>query len=64
MRIGNAPGMELPGIDFPSLAKAFGCKSIRVDRAADVAHALAGALREPRPMVVDIAVDPDTGDLY
>ncbi len=64
MRVGNAPGMELPGIDLPSLAKAFGCKSIRVDRAADVAHALSGALREPGPMVVDIAVDPDTGDLY
>ena len=60
----NVPGMDLPGIHFPSLATAFGCKSIRVGRAQDVADALAQALGEPGPMLVEIAVDPNAGAVY
>jgi benzoylformate decarboxylase len=64
IHVDNVPGMELPGIDFPSLATAFGCKSIRVERAQDVADALSRALREPGPMLVEIAVDPSTSAVY
>ena len=64
MQTSNVPGIELPGIDFVSLATAFGCKSIRADRAREVAEVLSQALREPAPVLVEIAVDPDTGALY
>jgi benzoylformate decarboxylase len=64
MGVGKVPGMELPGIDFPSLAAAFGCESIRVERAQDLAESLTRALREPNPTLVEISVDPDTGAVY
>ena len=64
MQSDNVPGMELPGIDFLALATAFGCKSIRVDRAQELAEVLSAALREGGPMLVEIAVDPETGAVY
>jgi benzoylformate decarboxylase len=64
MGVDNVPGMELPGIDFPSLATAFGCDSIRIERAHDLTESLAQALREPGPVLVEILVDPGTGAVY
>jgi benzoylformate decarboxylase len=64
MGTSNVPGMELPGIDFPSLATAFGCKSVLAGRAQDLADALSRALQERGPMLLEIVVDPDTGAVY
>ena len=60
----NLPPMDLPGIDFQALARGFGCKSVRVSKAQDVMEALSRAVREHGPVIVDIAIDPNTGAVY
>jgi benzoylformate decarboxylase len=52
------PGLELPGIDFVSLARSLGCPAERVSAPDDLADALSRALAEDRPWLLDVAVDP------
>jgi benzoylformate decarboxylase len=54
----RVPGLELPGIDFVSMATALGCPALRVTLPGDLEGALAQALRDDRPWLVDVAVDP------
>ena len=60
----NAPGIDLPGLDFPSLAAGMGCAALRVDAAADLAPALETAFASPAPMLLDVALDPAIHALY
>ena len=51
-------GMDFPApFDFAALAKAFGAFGARVERAEDVAPALAEAIASGRPAVLDMIVD-------
>jgi benzoylformate decarboxylase len=52
------PGLELPGIDFVSLAASLGCPAERVTAPADLGEALARALADDGPRLVDVALDP------
>jgi benzoylformate decarboxylase len=36
----KVPGLELPGIDFVSIAEGMGCDAVRVSRSADLVPAL------------------------
>jgi benzoylformate decarboxylase len=54
----DIPGLELPGIDFVSLAASLGCRAERVTAPADLGEALAGALADDRPRLIDVTVDP------
>jgi benzoylformate decarboxylase len=56
--LGGVPGLELPGIDFVSLAASLGCPAVRVSAPGDLGDALAGALAEDGPRLIDVAVDP------
>jgi thiamine pyrophosphate-dependent acetolactate synthase large subunit-like protein len=58
------PGVELGGIDFVALAKGMGCAAHRVEKPAEFAPALAGALADDRPTVLHVLVDPDPTKLY
>lgn len=49
-------GTNLPGIDFVSIARGFGCEATRVTEAGKLAEALAAALAARRPMLVDVVV--------
>jgi benzoylformate decarboxylase len=52
------PGLELPGVDFVSLAASLGCPAERVTAPADLGEALAGALADDGPRLLDVALDP------
>jgi benzoylformate decarboxylase len=57
------PSLELPGIDFVSLARSFGCAAVRVQAPGDLHDALAEALELDSPCLIDVAVDPATPPL-
>ena len=63
-KINNPPGVDLPDIDFMSIAQGFGCEAARVERAQDLAEALSQALAADMPTLLDIIVDPSVGYLY
>jgi benzoylformate decarboxylase len=58
------PGVELPGLDFEALAAGLGLKSVRAGQADTLAETLKRAFDEEGPMLVEIAVDPDSGSIY
>jgi benzoylformate decarboxylase len=55
---GGVPGLDLPGLDFGALARGFGCAAEHVERAEELPGALRRALACPRPVVLDVVVDP------
>jgi benzoylformate decarboxylase len=63
-RVNNPPGVDLPDIDFMSIAQGFGCEAARVDKAQDLAAALSAALAANKPTLLDIIVDPSVAHLY
>jgi len=56
--LGGLPSLEVPGVDFVSLARSFGCPAVRVSAPAELRDALTTAIGDPRPWLVDVAVDP------
>jgi acetolactate synthase I/II/III large subunit len=59
---GNRPGrgeelIRFGPTDFAALARSFGVRGIRVERAAEIAPALAEALRAAEPVVIDVVSD-------
>jgi benzoylformate decarboxylase len=64
LEIENPPGVDLPGIDFVSLAQGFGCAATRVERACDLAQALSTVLEADQPTLLDIVVDTTFAILY
>lgn len=60
----NAPGINLPGLDFTSLAIGHGCYGTRVDTADGFGAALDAAMQADGPTVIDVIVDASIGDLF
>lgn len=58
------PGIDLPGIDFVTLAAGLGCPGVRVQEASALAEALTRSIGGDGPFLVEIAVDPATGTVY
>ena len=58
-RTPGVPGLDLPGLDIPTIARGFGCEARRVESADDLAQALrAGdAATGPRVLAVPITRD-------
>jgi len=52
------PSMELPGLDFLSLAASFGCEAVRVTEPWELPGALSTAVRSGAPMLIDVVTDP------
>jgi len=59
---GNRPGsgeelIRFGPTDFTTVARSFGVRGIRVERAAEIAPALAEAVHASEPVVVDVVTD-------
>jgi benzoylformate decarboxylase len=55
MHTPDAPGMELPGIDYPAIAAAYGVPSERVKSLPDLTRTVKDALRADRPHLIEIS---------
>ncbi len=64
MQSRSMPGVDLSGIDFVQLAASFGCKGKRVEKHEDLAVALAESVSGDEPYLLEVAIDPDTGNIY
>jgi len=64
MQAERAPGIDITGLDFVSLARGLGCEAQRVTQPEDLDQALAAALVSAGPSLVDIAVDEGVAVLY
>ncbi|WP_236020048.1 benzoylformate decarboxylase [Sabulicella rubraurantiaca] len=64
LQVRDVPGIDLPGLDFASLARAMGCPGRRVTRAEELDDALAEALAADGPMLVEVVVDAAVPTLY
>jgi benzoylformate decarboxylase len=64
LQVTGVPGIELPGLDFVSLARGMGCPGTRITRAEDLDAALATACAARGPMLLDVAVDATVPVLY
>jgi benzoylformate decarboxylase len=55
----GVPGLDLPGFDFVSLAKGYGCRGRRITRPADLKPALIEALAiDDAPYLLEVEIDP------
>ncbi|HYF17748.1 MAG TPA: thiamine pyrophosphate-binding protein [Ramlibacter sp.] len=50
-------GNDLPDTDYAKIARAFGCHAERVERPGQMREALAAALRQDKPAVLDVVID-------
>jgi benzoylformate decarboxylase len=62
--IAGAPGHDVPGVDFVSIAKGFGCDARRAATAAELDQALAAAFAADRAMLVEVMLDAAVKRLY
>ena len=60
----GAPGQDLPGIDFVSLARGFGCEAVSVTRSAEVEPALRAAFDAPGSRMVAVRLVDEVERLY
>jgi benzoylformate decarboxylase len=54
----HVPGLDLPGIDFVSLAKGYGVTAERISTPSDLAAALRRGMASERPHLVEVEIDP------
>ncbi|BAT61523.1 benzoylformate decarboxylase [Variibacter gotjawalensis] len=64
LNVQSTPGIDLPGIDPARIAEGFECSAARVTEAAGLEKALAEALSQNGPSLLDVIVDPDVPKLY
>ena len=64
MQVRNVPGLDLPGIDFVSIAKGLGCDAVRVSNDSELAPALKRALAYGGTSLVEVIVDSSVPLLY
>lgn len=48
-----------PAIDYQALATAMGVPARRIDKASDIAEAVATAIRSGKPNLIEIAIRPE-----
>ncbi len=54
----GVPGLDLPGLDFVSLAAGYGCSAERVTELSGLESALERGIATPGPHLIEVAVDP------
>ena len=67
-RTPGVPGLDLPGLDIATIARGMGAEAHRIATAAELRSACEGAFATARtrrcPVLLDIVVDPEIGDLF
>jgi benzoylformate decarboxylase len=64
LQIRDAPGFDLPGLDFVALATGLGCDARRIDRPEDISEAMTGAWEKTSPYLIDVRVESAVPNLY
>ena len=64
MQVRNVPGLDLPGIDFVSIAQGMGCDAMRVTKAVELAGALKRGLSYAGTSLIEVMVDSAVPLLY
>jgi benzoylformate decarboxylase len=64
LQVRDVPGIDLPGLDFVSLARGMGCPGVLVTKPGELDDALAQAMAHPGPMLVQVVVDAAVPTLY
>jgi benzoylformate decarboxylase len=64
MQVRNVPGLDLPGIDFVQIAQGMGCDAVRVDKAAELAPALARGFTHDGVSLIEVMVESAVPLLY
>ncbi|WP_245214756.1 benzoylformate decarboxylase [Roseomonas indoligenes] len=64
LQVRDAPGIDLPGLDFVSTARGMGCPGRTANTPEELEAALAEALSADGPMLVEVAVDGAIANLY
>ena len=64
MQVRNAPGLDLPGIDFVSIAKGMGCDAVRVSKSSELVPALKRGLAHEGTSLIEVMVDSAVPLLY
>ena len=59
----GVPGFELPGLDYVSIAKGYGCDAVRVDGLDAIKQAAAAAWTKNVPTVLEIPISPQVPPL-
>ena len=57
-------GMNLPGIDFVSLAAGYGLPGRRVSNAVEMADALKSAIDAGKPSLLEVEVEPSDSGMF
>jgi benzoylformate decarboxylase len=57
-------GMNLPGIDFVSIAAGYGLPGRRVSNAVDMADALKAAIDAGKPSLLEVEVEPSDSGMF
>jgi benzoylformate decarboxylase len=60
----DLPGMNLPGIDFVSLAAGYGVPGCRVSNAVEMADALKAAIGAGKPSLLEVEVEPTNSGMF
>ena len=54
----GVPGLDLPGLDFVSLARGYGCDGRRITRPGDLGPALRAAMAMDGPYLLEVEINP------
>ncbi|MBO0798284.1 MAG: SDR family NAD(P)-dependent oxidoreductase, partial [Blastocatellia bacterium] len=54
LKVGDVPGLDVPGIDFLFLAKGYGVEGVRAAPADDLKQALTAALGSQAPTLIEV----------
>jgi benzoylformate decarboxylase len=55
LKVNAVPELDVPGIDFPSLAKGYGVEGINAGTAEELKQVLTTALASPTPTLIEVA---------
>jgi benzoylformate decarboxylase len=54
LKVDHVPGLDVPGIDFLSLAKGYGVEGVRAATADELKQALTAALGSRAPSLIEV----------
>jgi benzoylformate decarboxylase len=64
MQVRNVPGLDLPGIDFVSIAQGMGCDAVRVEKPFELSDALTRGLARNGVSLIEVIVESSVPLLY